>query len=273
MVGQGPLVGAFSSFSGAYTFGIFGADVSTFPYTLAAAGSFAASGGTISNGNIDELQSSTGVQVTDGFTATYTIDPSGRVDTGSSFTFATGSNGTGPELVFYLTASGNPVLVLDADTEPSLSGGGVGTGLAYLSTAGATFAGDYGLSVSQNLTGTEADGTGQICVNGSSVTCPSGLPAPPADSFSGTVDPTVSFSPLVPTPVTGTFQVSATSGRLTGTFPNLSATTTNLSVAFYLIDSTHGFFVETDGGASEANAGDLTFGYFAGRTPVCNGCP
>ena len=64
--------------------------------------------------------------VSDGFNGTYTVDPagSGRVDTNASITFTNPKNGTGPELVFYLTGNGNPLLVLDADVEAFLGGGG-----------------------------------------------------------------------------------------------------------------------------------------------------
>ena len=271
-VGQGSLTGTFSTFSGIYALGVFGDDLSGLPASLAAAASFSAGSGSLSNGSIDELQSGFFVQISDGFSATYTVDPTGRVDTGSSFTFANVNNGTGPEWVFYLTGSGNPVLVLDADTEPSLSGGGVGTGLAYPATVGATFSGDYGLSFTQNFTGTEGDSTGEICVNWSSVTCP--LPSPRSpNTLSGTVDQTLGFSPLGPSPLTDGFQASAINGRLTGTLSDTNFFNNPLSVAFYLIDSSHGFFVETDGGAGETNQGVLTFGYFAGRLPVCQGCP
>lgn len=269
-IGQGTLTGTYSTFSGAYTFGVFGSDLNQQAATLAAAANFTAGSGALTNGSIDETQSGLQVQITDGFSASYTLDPSGRVDTGSSFAFT--SNGPGPELVFYLTGNGNPALVLDADTETSLSGGGVATGIAYPSAANATFSGDYGLSFTQNLIGTEGDATGQICVNGSSVTCPlptSTLGAP--DTLFGTVDETLSFSPQGPTSVTDGFQPSGS--RLTGTLSDSVFNNSTLSVAYYLIDSDHGFFVETDGGTGEANPGYLTFGYFARRTPVCTGCP
>jgi hypothetical protein len=275
-IGQGSLTGTFSTFAGTYTFGLLGQDSSGSQFTtLAAAGSFTAGGSSLTNGSIDEAQSGFQGQVSDGFSATYTVDPSGRVDTNSSFTFANANNGTGPELVFYLTGGGNQVLVLAADTEPALNPSelGVGTGLAYPTTAGGSFAGDYGLSFTQNLNGTEAFSTGQVCVNGSSVTCP----VPPGttgtpDTLSGIVDQTLGFSPLGPNPITDGFQASPTSGRLTGTLSDTNFQSP-LSIAIYLIDSNHAYFVETDGGASGANPGFLAFGYFASRTPVCPGCP
>jgi hypothetical protein len=272
-IGQGSLTGTYSIFSGTYTLEIFGADLNQQAATLTAAASFSAGAGSLTNGSIDELQSGLQVQITDGFSATYTVDPSGRVDTGSSFAFT--NNGPGPELVFYRTGNGNPILVLDADTEPSLSSGGVATGLAYPTTAGASFSGAYGLSFTQNFNGTEGDATGQICANGSSVTCPlpTGTVGAPNTLF-GTVDETLSFAPTDPSALTDGFQASAISGRLTGTLSDSNVFFTNpLSVAYYLIDSDHGFFVETDGGANETNPGFLTFGYFARRTPICTGCP
>jgi hypothetical protein len=270
-IGQGSLTGTYSNFSGTYTFGIFGEDLSGSQSTLAAAGNFTVGGGSLTSGSIDEIQSGLLVQVSDGFTATYTMDPSGRVDTGSSFTFATSGNGTGPEFVMYMTGNGDPVLVLDNDTEPSLNGGfagGLATGLAYPTTAGVSLTGKYGVSFTQNFNTTEADATGQICANGSSVVCQGSS----ANTFSGTVDQTVAFSPQGPNTLSATFQGSAVNGRLTGTISDVNFYNNPLSVAFYLIDSSHGFFVETDGGPNGANVGYLSFGYLTGRVPVCSGC-
>lgn len=276
-IGQGSNTGTFSTLSGSYTFGLFGQDLSGGTSTLASAGSFSAGTGLISNGSIDEIQSGLQVQVSDGFSATYTVDPAGRVDTGSSFTFTTSANGTGPELIFYLTGGGNPVLVLDADTEPALIGvagtpgaGGVATGVAYASSPGAVFAGDYGFSFTQNVNSLEGDASGQMCGNGSSVACSGGTP----HTLSGIVDLTIDFI-AVPAPdsITGTIQNSAVTGRQTGVLSDINFLNNPLAVALYLIDSSDGFFVETDGGVNGVNPGVLTFGYFSSRVPVCKGCP
>lgn len=270
-IGQGAATGTFSasSFQGTYVFGTFGQDVSGVPNSLAAAGIFTAGGanGTLSNGFIDETQSGLLVQFSDSFTATFTVDHTGRVDTNSSFTFGDPNNFTGPELVFYLTGNGNPVLVLDADIEPSLAGGaefgfGVGTGIAYPAVTGATFAGSYGLSLTQNQSYTEGDGTAQMSVAG--------------QTLSGVMDANLSFLPTLGTQgtpnLTDGFQATNISGRLTGTLTGpLSSFSgvTSAAVAYYLIDSNHGFVVETDGDAlSGANPGDLSFGYFATSMPV-----
>jgi hypothetical protein len=90
-----------------------------------------------------------------------------------------------------------------------------------------------------------------------------------AHTLSGIVDTNASFFAQPNTPLTGSFQTTAISGRLTGTLFN-ELFPTDLAVAYYLIDSDHGFFVETD---SLDIGGSLSFGYFARRSPVCQGCP
>ena len=42
------------------------------------------------------------------------------------------------------------------------------------------------------------------------------------------------------------------------------------NVAFYLVDSGHGFFAETD--LVNPGSGQVAVGYFEVRTPVCDGC-
>ena len=263
-IGQGSATGTFTTnrdFAGTYAFGIFGQDQGGSPYSLASAGLFTAASGTLSNGYLDEFQTDFGLQISGKFHGTYTVDPAGtgRVDSNSSIVLAN-LNGSGPELVFYLTGNGQPALVLDADIEPVLSGAGLGTGLAYPVRAGASLAGDYGLSFGQNLSGTQTNGVGQILTNNS------------AGIFSGVADMNFGFSGQPDTPLTGTFQTTVISGRLTGTLSN-QFFPSDLSVAFYVIDSGHGYFIEVDGGPNGTNPGNLSLGYFATRSPVCQGCP
>jgi hypothetical protein len=276
-IGQGSATGTFTlprSFKGSFVFGTSGQDLSGIPNSLAAAGSFAASGGgSIASGSIDEIQSGQQAQVSDRFHATYTVDPigSGRVDTNFSFTFSKVSNGTGPELVFYLTGNGGPVLILDADIEPALQNGavfgaGVATGIAYPATTGASFSGSYGLSLTQSLFGSEGDTTGDLTAA--------------SQVASGVLDSNLSFVPTLGTQdepnLTDGFQTSAVAGRLTGTISTPFTAPfglPNVTVAYYLIDSNHGFIVETDGNFDGSNPGGLSFGYFATRAPICQGCP
>jgi len=112
------------------------------------------------------------------------------------------------------------------------------------------------LSFTQNFFGSEADGTGQMTVDTT------------AHTLSGIVDTNSSFFAQPNTALIGSFQATAISGRLTGTLSN-KIFPSDLAVAYYLIDSSNGFFVETD----SLNTANLSLGYFAGRVPVCQGCP
>ena len=159
-----------------------------------------------------------------------------------------------------MTGNGGPALVLDADIETKLAGGGVGTGIAYPVTAGAAFAGNYGLEFTQNLNGTLADTSGEMSADAV------------LQTLSGTVDTNSSFTPQPPTPLSGSFLASTVAGRLDGILSNQNFPA-DLAVAFYPVDSSRGFFVENDGGSSGTNPGNLTFGYYETRTPVCPGCP
>jgi hypothetical protein len=286
---QGSATGTFetkSTFTGKYAFGIFGRDLQGLNASLAAAGLFSSTGaGTLTNGFLDESQSGTMVQISDKFHATYAVgpgsDPTVTTDPAGTgrfyvplsdttglpdFTFSNVNNGTGSAWVFYLTTKGGPVLMLDADFEPALSsglfGGGIGSGIAYPTTAGASLSGPYGAIFTQNLLASENDVVAEFAVTG--------------QSLSGVLD---SSSPAGPqtddTSFTGSFKTSAISGRLTGTLSDVffanDLGTTDLSVSFYPVDSTQGFFVETDLADSSGTpiSGDLTLGYYATRTPIC----
>jgi hypothetical protein len=260
-IGQGAATGTFTSkaaFAGTYVFGIQGEDLSAFPTSLASVGRFTAdSSGHLKNGYNDEILNGFGIEISDSFSGTYTLDSTGTGRVDSSFNFST--SGPGPEFIFYLTGNGNPPLILDADDAI----GSVGIGLAHPQAAAPfSFNGKYGLRFTQGNGQTENDATGQITVNGSS------------DALAGIVDTNLGFSPLPNTPLNGTFTSVPSSGRFTGGltntfFPSPGSVPNTIAVAFYLIDSSHGFFIETDSLAS----GELSFGYFAARTPVCPNCP
>ena len=291
---QGAATGTYkrrTNFAGTYVLGIFGRDLGGGPASLAAGGLFTATGlGTLTKGYLDESQVSDLVQIDDTFHAFYgvgpgltspavTSDPAGTgryyvpvsIITGHpNFTFGTKKNGTGSDWIFYTTTAGGPVLILDADVEPvltsGLAAGGVGTGIAYPVVAGATFSGSYGTIFTQNMQGAEGDVAGEIAANNNALT--------------GILDLNSSAGPQTDdTSLAGTFQTSAIANRSTGTltdafFANLQGTN-SLGMAFYPIDSTQGFFVENDLADSAGNpiSGDLTFGYYSTRTPVCQGCP
>jgi hypothetical protein len=260
-ISQGIETGTFTTgtaFGGKYVFAILGQDLSGFPSSLVSAGQVIADRqGNLMSGINDEFLAGFGVEISDAFTGNYTLDPSGtgRIDSFINFL----NNGPGPELIFYLTGNGNPPLILDADVNI----GSVGTGVAYPQAAPPfSFNGKYGLYFTQSSFGSENDGTGQITVDGA------------ADTLTGFVDTNLFFSAQPNTALTGTFSAVPTSGRSTGTltntfFPTPGSAPNTLAMAFYFIDSAHGFFIETDSLAS----GDSGFGYFAVRTPICQGCP
>jgi len=260
-IGQGAATGTFTqkaSFAGTYVFGIQGEDLSTSPASLASVGRFTAdSSGHLKNGYNDELLNGFGVEISDSFTGTYTLDSTGNGRVDSSFNFSI--SGPGPEFIFYLTGNGNPPLVLDADDAI----GSVGIGLAHPQTAAPfSFNGKYGLRFTQSNGQSENDATGQITVNGASGT------------LQGFLDTDLDFSPQPNTPLAGTFAAIPNSGRFTGSldntfFPSPGSVPHTIAVAFYLIDIGHGYFIETDSLAS----GELSFGYFATRTPLCPTCP
>jgi hypothetical protein len=258
-IGQGANTGTFTtnqSFSGTYVFEILGQDFSGLPTSLASAGQFTAdTSGNLTGYNDEELNGFV-FEISDSFSGTYVVDPAGtgRVDSIVNFN----ANGLGPELIFYLTGSGSPPLVLDSDVNI----GSLGVGMAYSQAAAPlSFDGSFGLSFTQSTSGLENDGTGQIVVDGS------------VSTLSGVVDTNLSFSPQPNTTLTGSYGAIDSSGRSVGTltntfFPTPGSEPSTLAVAFYLIDSSHGFFIETDSSIS----GELSFGTFASRTPVCPTC-
>ncbi len=259
-IGQGAATGTFTNnqaFSGSYVFGILGQDLFGSPTSLASAGEFTAdASGNLTTGFNDEFLSGFNLAISDSFTGTYTLDSTGTGRVDSSINFST--NGPGPEFIFYLTGNGNPPVVLDADSNI----GSLGIGLAYPQAPPPfTFNGKYGIGFTQSNSGIENDATGQITVNGT------------ADTLSGFVDTELNFLSNPDTPLAGNFLTIASNGRTTGSlsntfFPSPTAAPNTIAVAFYLVDSSHGFFIETD----SASTAELSFGYFAARTAVCPTC-
>jgi hypothetical protein len=258
-IGQGGATGTFTSnqaFAGNYVFAILGQDLSELPTTLAFVGQFSAdSNGNLTSGYADEVLSGLGIAVSGSLTGTYTLDPTGTGRVDSQLTL----NGVGPELIFYLTGNGNPPLVLDAETRY----GSLGAGAANPQSAGPfSFNGRYGFRFTQGIGPLENDATGQFTASGT------------AGTFSGAVDTNYDFSALPNTPISGTFASVAGTDRYTGGltnsfFPSPGNTPNTLAMDFYLVDSGHGYFIETDSLAS----GELTLGYFVTRNPACPNCP
>jgi hypothetical protein len=270
-ISQGSATGTFTetAFAGTYVFGILGEDLSAVAgvadvtgVSLASVGYFTADNGNLNSGYNDEYLAGYSYAVSDSFTATYTVDTTKDGRAAATLKYTPSSQA--PELIFYLTGTGNPPLVVEFYGNASSQIGAVGSGIAYpQASPPLTFNGPYGLYYTQDAFSGEDDATAQLTANGT------------AGTLSGIIDTNFLLSPFPDTPLTGTFGTTIPStGRTTGTltnefFPDSSTPPNTMAVAYYLVDSGHGFFIETD----SLSSGYSTFGYFATRTPVCQGCP
>jgi hypothetical protein len=295
-IGQGTATGTFTtnaSFSGTYVFGIPGTDLSEFnalfgllstPATLTSAGLFTADGGgNLINGFADTflalntvqgtpLVPQTGAQISASFTGTYSVDSTG---TGRASSTAITFNPEPkdnylPTFFFYLTGNGGPTLVLESgDTHyPS-----IGAGIAYPQTGTAAFSGDYGITFTQELSGSsENDGEGPFNANATS--------APP--SLSGITDVNIGLGANQDQPFAGTFATPSATGPFPGVLVGANtplitsvAFVPQIAVNYYFIDPTQGFFIETDlvNGTTPEQPGQVSLGYYEVRTPVCPSCP
>lgn len=299
-----------TSLSGPYVFGVLGTDLSVNPNTfttnstpatftsvgvLTATGAQGSQSGALSNGFTDtflELNTAQGTlqnpqagsQISAAYDGTYAVDATG---TGRAVLMLTNfspnpKNGYSPEVFFYLTGltgGGNPAaLVLQAANTntgekhyPSL-----GAGAAYTQSAAIpVFNGDFGASFTQELSlgGQENDGTATVIGNSSAT--------PP---LTGAADINLFGGANQDQLFAGTFSAMACAdgngsdhclpGTLLGDINSLSVVfTPQIAVDYYSIDLDHGFFVETDLVTPGAlQNGQVSFGYYAPRTPVCSGC-
>jgi hypothetical protein len=167
-----------------------------------------------------------------------------------------------PLYIFYLT--GSEAVVLDGgDLFAAQNYASTGMGIAYPQSAGPfAFSGKYGFSLAQQ-SGTESDATGQWSADSNALT------------LSGLMDTSVGSSA---TQVNGSFVSAGPDGRFAATlgspgFEFNSPSTSGFAADFYSIDSTRGFFTETDLTDPNAPSGVVSLGYYATRTPVCAGCP
>ena len=108
-IGQGANTARFTSnqsFAGNYVFQLLGQGFSGLPTSLASVGQFTADTSGNLTGHNDEELNGLSVEISDSFSGTYVLDPTGtgRVDSSVSFN----TNGPGPEFIFYLTGGGNP---------------------------------------------------------------------------------------------------------------------------------------------------------------------
>lgn len=257
-ISQGSARGTYTSasFSGTYVYGVTGTDLASYlPSTLTGAGFLTADGqGNLTNGATDFFLQGSFAEFREQYSGTYVVDGKGIGRFRVSFNHFAPAPQTQfrPRLTFYLTTPGEPALVLHAGGEelftPSL-----GTGIAYpQSTPPLSFSGRYAASFTQE-NGSENDGTGQLTAQ----------PGANPPSLSGVVDDSANGvgNSL---PLADTFALPDSNGHFLGTFLGSNA-------SYYLVDSAHGFFIETD--LVNPGSGQVALGYFAPRTSICDSCP
>jgi hypothetical protein len=276
-ISQGSATGTFNntSFSGLYVFGVLGQDLfTTAPSTLTSAGVFSADGGgNLINGFTDTLLQATPAQISAAFTGAYSVAATGRVRSSFSHFAPHPPAGFNPGYFFYLTGNGNaPVLVLAAAKDNQSNPLLVGAGIAYMQSSGSlTLSGDYGFGFTQQ-NGSEYDGTAQMSAD--STTTPISL-AGIADVSApgGGVQSDQPFSGTLNSPC-----LAGLAGCVIGTLENTGkgnafvSPNRPLPVDFYVIDSDHGFFVETDLLSPNNPSGVVALGNYVRRTPVCPSC-
>ncbi len=257
-ISQGAARGTYTSASlaGTYVYGVAGTDLASFlPTTLTGAGFVTGDGqGNLTNGNTDFFLLGAFAEFREQHTGTYTVDTNGIGRFRLAFNHLAPAPQTSfrPKLTFYLTSPGGPALVLHAGGE-ELFTPAIGTGIAYpQGSPPFSFGGKFATSFTQQ-NGGENDGTGQMTAQ----------PASTPPSLSGAVDDSANGVGNS-TPLADTFTLPDSNGHFTGTFLGSNA-------AYYLVDSGRGFLVETD--LVNPGSGQVAFGYFTARTPVCDGCP
>lgn len=257
-ISQGSARGTYTtaSLAGTYVYGVAGTDLASFlPTTLTGAGYVTADGqGNLTNGSTDFFLLGAFVEFREQHSGIYTVDPKGigRFRLAINHLAPVPQTTFRPRLIFYLTSPGGPALVLHAGGE-DLFTPAIGAGIAYLQGSPPfSFNGPYATSFTQQ-NGGETDGTGQMTAQPASN--PPSLPGAVDDSVNGVGNSL---------PLADTFALPDSNGHFTGTFIGSNA-------AYYLVDSGHGFFVETD--LVNPGSGQVAVGYFATRTPVCDGCP
>jgi hypothetical protein len=258
-IGQGSSTGVVTvaGLASNYVYGLVGTDSSGIPNSLTTAALFSPSQTGTFTGTGDEF--ATTLAISDTFAGSYTIDTSGigRIDAPLAFTNPSNASASAPELFFYLTGANQPALVVSADT----SAGGSAIGIAYpQAQASLTFNGSYGMVATNVTSQSEFDLTGEMTASGAST------------SITGLLDGSGGYGgglPFYAMPLTGTFVTPPTNARFTGQLVANDSGGSSLivptQIEFYLIDSSHGFMIETD------TAAEL-LGYFASKSPVCAGC-
>jgi hypothetical protein len=254
-IGQGTATGTFtsnSSLSGNYVLGLLGEDFSGLASSLTWAGLLTSDGVSKISGLSDEFYGGLFLPIRDQVVGQYNVDATGtgRIDTSMTFK----KHGPGPEVILYLTGNGNPPLVLDFDNNL----GSVGAGVLYpQAPAPLALSGKYAVRFTEGSFGSEIDAAGEFVADNT------------ADTLAGNIDTDFFFTAVPDTSLTGTFNSIPITGRAAGTLSNELFLLPSLNMVFYLMDSQHGLFIESD----LLTSGQVTLGYFSARTPICVSCP
>ena len=259
-VSQGSAAGTFTnaSLSGPYVYGVLGFDIFTDTVSsFTSAGVIKADG----NGHLAGISDTAFPGASEVFTASaisggYSVDSTriGRAQLAPAFGGGI-SPAPLPTVLFYLTGIGAPPLVLWSEgADPSFPA--VGAGIAYPQAANAaafSFGNPetYGVSFTQNASGGEIDGSGEMSSSVNGVT----------GTLSGAVDDTNSVITSTPLPpLLDTFTLPADGfGRIAGTFLSNPGLGPGPFVEYYLASDNQGFFVEIDFLTSSS----VALGYFA----------
>lgn len=274
-VSQGSAAGTFSaaSLSGQYVFDALGIDFSTqtaTPNSFTSATVVNADGaGNFTAGIADSYYENVGSGLTSAPLITASNASTYSVDNGglgrATLTLKYKSPAPKPNLLFYFTGDGNPLVLYAGGEDTNFRA--VGTGIAYLQAQNPqsiSFSGNYGIGFTQN-SGTDDDGTGQMTATA------------PANGNPGTLTGTVDtqqdnvFESNPPLSLTDTFECPPGAAFCPDPFGRFSyydqssgtyyTTFQGYGGAYYMIDSTQGLFVETD-------ASNATLGYFANACDV-----
>jgi hypothetical protein len=275
-VSQGSAAGTFTdaSLTGPYVFGVLGYDINALsPSSFTSAGVVNADGAGNLTGITDTFFPGDGAAFTaNALTGKCLVDATliGRAHLTPVFSGPIPK--PTPIVLFYLTGNGTPPLVLWSEGEDLNNFLAIGAGIAYpqAANAGTLSFGNgekYGLRFTQNVGGTEVDGSGEMT---SSVTGATGIVA-------GTVDDVNNTLLLSGTPfsLVDTFSLPADNfGRIGGTFLNASGSQGPF-VEYYLVDNNHGFIIENDLLNPAASSPGVTLGYFAQACDVTSttSCP
>jgi hypothetical protein len=233
---QGTATGSFTSnsaFQGTFVYGTegYGTQNGNTLLPTVYGGLFTADGaGDITNGYTDENEF--GTVIDDTLSGNYAVDSSGTGRTVTSDMFY-GSSGPGPSFIFYLTGAADvPALALEVNSAPFIETAGDVYTQASGPFGASSLSGPYATGFTAFPgAGGEDDGSGEIVSDGVS-------------NISGTVDVNYDFAPLADQSLTGNYTANS-NGRFTGTLTAGSIFNVD-AVAFYIINSTLGLFVETD---------------------------